>query len=152
VHVIQRTIGELLGDGRLPLAGPADTVADAIKVFDDTGREAVMITDGERVVGIFTERDLLNRVAAAGLQPSRTALSDVMTPEPRVLRAGDAVTFAINRMAVMGFSNIPIVDGLGRPIGILGVRDVLGHLDALFAEDAERTEHDLEDWRDIGGG
>ncbi len=156
MHVIQRTIGELIGDGRLPLAAPSDTVADAMKTWKELGCAAVVVADAGVVVGIFTERDLLYKVAATGRKPSETPVSEVMTGDPRVLRTDDAVTYAINRMAVMGFSNIPIVDKLGRPIALLGVREVLAHLDDVFGdledEGTETSSYELDEWVDHGGG
>jgi CBS domain-containing protein len=94
----------------------------------------VLIVEGHVLVGIFTSRDFLNRVAAERRDPGEVALGDVMTPAPKTLRPRDGVAFAINWMAVEGFRNVPIVDDDGRIQGVLTVWDVMRHLDDVFDE------------------
>ena len=76
----------------------------------------MLVTEGGRVVGIFTERDALMKLA--GRPSTDGAIRDVMTTDPVVLRAADSVAVAIQKMAVGGFRHIPLVDD-GRPIGIV---------------------------------
>ncbi len=156
MHVIQKTIGELITPGDLPIVSAQDTVDVATATIQRCKSAAVLVCEGDRLVGIFTERDLLNRVAAVGRKPSETAMADVMTSDPRTLRREDCVTYAVNQMAVFGFTNIPIVDNIGRPVALLGVREVMAHLSALFAvlEDkgSETSEFEIDGWVDIGGG
>ena len=80
-------------------------------------------------------------------------VGSVMTPDPDTLRLDDCVTYAINRIAVRGYRNVPIVDDVGQPVAVVGVRDLVGHLAELFNEDPRGDSDDtFNDWIDIGGG
>jgi len=119
-----------------PIRLPADaTVHDAIGVMVAQHRAAVVVVDGEgRLIGIFTERDVLIRVLGEGRDPRTTALSAVMTGRPEALSPQDRICFAVNRMSTAGFRTIPLVDAEGRPIGIVTVNDVVKWLAEIFPE------------------
>jgi CBS domain-containing protein len=86
---------------------------------------------GDRgVAGIFTERDVLKMMAAGA--DFNVAIDQVMTPDPTVLRAHDTVGTAIAAMTRGGYRRLPIVDGSGRPIGILKVEGILHYLAEHF--------------------
>ena len=148
MHRIQRSVGELLGGGALPAVAPSEPVSAAIRAMKETGAAAALVMEADRLVGIFTERDLLLRVAGAGLLDS-TPTAEVMTRGPVTLQPGDCVTWAINRLAFHGFSNLPIVED-GRVVGLLGIRDVLAHLSEVFRDLEAPDEDDGDD--DVGGG
>jgi len=96
-------------------------VAKALDTMRSTGLDAVLVVDGERLIGIFTERDAMLKLAGRSL--AGISVADVMTPDPVVLRADDTVAVAINKMAVGGFRHIPLVED-DRPTGIVTARDV----------------------------
>jgi CBS domain-containing protein len=95
----------------------------------------VVIVDrhGE-LLGIFTERDLLRRVAVPGRDPKTTPLSEVMTREPETLGPDTLIAYAINRLHNASYRTIPLVDAQGRPIGIMTVNDIVQWLAELFPE------------------
>ncbi len=114
---------------------PDAMVAEAVTRMVEHRRAAVVIVDGTgRLIGLFTERDLLTRVISAGQDLGRTRLGDVMTPDPEALAADDRVCYAINRMHAAGHRILPLVDAQHRPIGIVTVNDVVEWLAALFPE------------------
>ncbi len=119
-----------------PIRLSADTtVHDAIAQMADKRRAAVVIVDGEgRLIGIFTERDLLRRVAVPGRDPRRTRLGEVMTPDPESLAPDDLICYAINRLHHAGYRTIPLVDEEHRPIGVMTVHDIVQWLAELFPE------------------
>ena len=119
-----------------PLRFKADqSVARAIASMVQNRRAAVVIVDdGNRLIGIFTERDVLTRVMGAGRVARDTLLGDVMTPEPESLRPVDRICYAINRMHAGGFRSLPLVDDGHRPIGIITVNDVVRWLAEIFPE------------------
>ena len=95
----------------------------------------VLVTDAQgRLAGIFTERDVLTRVVGRDLDARQTPLSEVMTRDPEALTANDRVAYAIHCMSVAGYRTIPLVDGEGRPIGVVTVSDVVRWLASLFPE------------------
>jgi CBS domain-containing protein len=95
--------------------------ADVVTQMREASVDAVLVVDDGRLVGIFTERDALLKLA--GRRLAGISVGDAMTPDPVVLREDDTVAVAINKMAVGGFRHIPLVDG-GRPSGIVTARDV----------------------------
>jgi len=119
-----------------PLRLTADhSVARAIALMVQNRRAAVVIVDdADRLVGIFTERDVLTRVMGAGRVARDTLLRDVMTANPESLRPDDRICYAINRMHTGGFRSLPLVDDERRPIGIITVNDVVRWLAEIFPE------------------
>jgi CBS domain-containing protein len=115
--------------------GPEATADEAIAKMVDDRRSAVVVVDPEgRLIGIFTERDFVIRVARQGRDPRRTRLADVMTPDPETLAPDDRICYAVNRMHTAGYRTVPLVDAARRPIGIVTVNDVVGWLAQVFPE------------------
>ena len=123
-----RLVTEPLGsvDTRSPVSLPPDaSVTDAISALQDGRADCVLVEEGGRLVGVFTERDALLKLAARPLDGVR--LGDVMTRDPVVLRPNDSMAVAIHKMAVGGFRHIPLVDG-GKSTGVVSARDIFRHL------------------------
>jgi CBS domain-containing protein len=111
------------------------TVQDAVQAMLARRHAGVMVVDADgRLAGIFTERDVLTRVVGREQDPRRTALSEVMTPGPEALTADDRVAYAVYCMSVAGYRTVPLVDGDGRPVGVVTASDVLRWLADLFPE------------------
>ena len=105
---------------------PTASATEALGLMRDHNRGAVLVCDGEVVVGIFTERDALKMMAGgAGFE---APLSELMTPDPVVLRADDKVDKAIAMMVRGGYRRLPIVDERGRPTGIVTVQGIMHYL------------------------
>jgi CBS domain-containing protein len=123
-----RLLGEHLDDlgSPPPITVAPDTPLDvAIGRMHDTGADCVLVVDDGRLVGIFTDRDAVVRVA--GMRLDAFTVQDFMTPDPVVLRHDDPIAVAIHKMAVGGFRHIPIVED-GQPTGVVTARDVFHHL------------------------
>jgi CBS domain-containing protein len=111
------------------------TVHDAVAAMLARRQAGVLVVDGGgRLIGIFTERDVLTRVVGGDLDVRRTELRAVMTPSPEALSARDRVAYALNRMSVAGYRTIPLVDPDQRPIGVVTVTDFIRWLANLFPE------------------
>ena len=111
------------------------TAHDAIQAMLARRQAGVLVVDGDgRLSGIFTERDVLTRVAGRDLDARRTALRDVMTRDPEALGPTDRVAYALHCMRVAGYRTIPLVDEDRRPIGVVTVTDVVRWLGDLFPE------------------
>ena len=101
------------------------SVEETIRTMQERGLEAVLVMEGDRLAGIFTERDAMLKVAG---QPfDGRMIADVMTPDPVVLRGTDSIAVAIHKMAVGGFRHIPLVDG-GTPTRVVSSRDLFRHI------------------------
>ncbi len=102
-----------------------DTVSKAIKLMAENNVGAVVIVDEQmKPIGIFTERDLLIKVCARGLDPGNTLLKDVMTKDPFTVKEETPVKQALEIMLNFGFRHLPIVDEKGTLIGIVSIRDL----------------------------
>jgi CBS domain-containing protein len=114
---------------------PDASVAEAVTRMVDSHRAGVVIVDpAGRLIGIFTERDLLTRVVRQGRDLARTRLAEVMTANPEALTPDDRICFAINRMHSAGYRTVPLVDANHHPIGVVTVNDVVGWLARVFPE------------------
>ena len=101
-------------------------VEDAIARMQADSIDCLLVTDRGALVGIFTDRDAILKVAGHP-EAGGWTMADVMTNDPVILRSGDPVAVAIHKMAVGGFRHVPIVKG-GRPVGVVSARDIFRHL------------------------
>lgn len=149
MHRIKKTISEFV----VPAVTPDDPVSKAVGIMHSRRSDCVLVLERGALVGIFTERDFMYRVAAEKRNPDKTVMRDVMTPEPETLRVGDSIAYAINRMAVRGFRNIPIVAEGERPISVLDIRHIIEHMSEVFDDlKTPDNEPEVDEWTDIGGG
>jgi CBS domain-containing protein len=87
----------------------------------------LVVCEGGRLLGIFTERDLMRRILATG-KPLATLLRDCMTPDPVTVFTKDPVAVAIRKMEEGAYRHLPVVDEAGHPIGILSVKRIVRYL------------------------
>jgi CBS domain-containing protein len=105
-------------------AAKSATVFAAALLMKEQGKGALLVVDGSRLIGIFTERDALFRVIAAGRDPAVTPLADVMTPQPQTMHPDEPFVKALRIMHKQGFRHLPVVEH-GRPLGVVSARDAL---------------------------
>ena len=122
--MLDRNIVEVIGNQDLLRMAVEDSVAEAARKMTDYHVGAMLVCEGEETCGIFTERDMLERVVAEGLPPGDTPLRDVMTPHPAAIAAGDTVLDAIFAMKEHRSRHL-LVKGGDAIVGIVSVRDVL---------------------------
>ncbi|MGH7312871.1 MAG: CBS domain-containing protein [Candidatus Rokuibacteriota bacterium] len=128
------TIATLSPAEPICLPGSA-TVHEAVQHMLARHQAGVLVIDGEgRLIGIFTERDVLNRVVGQGLDVRQTRLATVMTANPEALTVVQRVAYAVHCMGVAGYRTIPLVDVDQRPVGVVTVNDVIRWLAHLFPE------------------
>ncbi len=126
---------------RKVLCAPADTtVAKAAKQMAARNVGAMMVVDGERLVGIFTERDLLSRVVAAGLDPGATRLEAVMTRDPHTLDPDTPFGYALVLMNDKGFRHLPVVEA-GKAVGMISARSAMDPELEEFASETNRRKY-----------
>ena len=106
---------------------PSQTVAEAVELLRRQEVGCVLVCEADRLVGIFTERDLMRRILALG-KPLSLPLAECMTPGPVVALAKDSIGSAVRRMEVGGYRHLPVVDEAGRPVGILSVKRIVHYL------------------------
>lgn len=130
----ERTIREII-EGQELLTAPASmTVAEAARLMRQRNVGAMMVVEGDKLAGVFTERDALFRVVAAGLDVSNTPLSVVMTKNPKTISPDRSFVQALGAMHEGRFRHLPVTED-GRPIGMISVRDAFGpELEAFVYE------------------
>lgn len=106
---------------------PGQSVAEAVALMREHGVGCLLVCEGERVVGIFTERDLLRRILAAG-KSLALPVSACMTPDPVVVHPKEPIAAAVRRMVDGGYRHLPVVDDQGRPLGVLSVKRIMHYL------------------------
>ena len=138
--MMNRTVGDLVHNHRVVALPPQATVREAARRMRDEHVASIVITDPERhAAGIFTERDLTDRVVADGLDPDLTQLVEVMTPCPVTTSPGTRVGDALRCMATNSLRHLPVVID-GRVVGIVSMRDFVG--DELAVLDREKAVMD----------
>ncbi|MGR3485571.1 MAG: CBS domain-containing protein [Paracoccaceae bacterium] len=103
-------------DKQKPLTrGPDVTVAEAVSAMSDRNYGCVIVTDeAEKVIGVVTERDVMNKLVGRGLDAKTTKLSEIMTPDPRLARETDDMMDWLRMMSNERFRRLPVVDAEGR--------------------------------------
>ena len=119
-----REIGELIEGHPLIHAESSQKVRDVAKIMSKANVGAIAVLDSERLVGVFSERDVMARVVAEGLDPDKTPVSKVMTKEIVVADPRDSIGSAIAKMHSVGCRHLPVVTE-GNLIGMLSIRDLL---------------------------
>lgn len=110
---------------------PGQPVAEAVELMRQENVGCLLVCKGEQVIGIFTERDLMRRVLAAG-KPLTVPVRDCMTPDPVVVHPKEPIGAAVRRMEEGGYRHLPVVDEAGRPLGVLSVKRIVHYLAEHF--------------------
>ncbi len=123
---MERSIFQAMSQRHVISLAPAATVFDAACVMTRANCGSVLIIDSANtLLGILTERDLMRRVMAKGIDPAQTSVASVMTPEPRCVGPETKVADAVLIMIERGFRHLPVIGENGRILGVFSVRDAL---------------------------
>jgi CBS domain-containing protein len=112
-----------------------DAMWKVVAEMSSKGRGAVLVEDDGTLVGIFTERDLLNRIDYSDALWSHVVVRDVMTPHPMVIHADDSLSEALRRLTQGHRRHLPVVDERGHVVGMISIRDILTHVAQRFPEE-----------------
>ena len=119
-----KPIGPLVAGRDVVVVDMAASVTQAARIMSDNQIGAVPVVDGERVAGIFTERDVMSRVVAAGVNPADTPVSTVMSTSLVVADVRDSHDVCLRRMQQARVRHLLVLDN-GRLAGVLSLRDLL---------------------------
>ncbi len=138
--MFDQLVKEVMQKSKVLKAPPETLVSKAAKLMAKKNVGAVMVVDGERLVGIFTERDVVFRVVAQSRDASKTRLADVMTPSPQVVAPDKPLGYALSIMHERGFRHLPVIES-GRILGIVSARSAMDPELEDFVSEARRREH-----------
>jgi len=103
--------------------GPDTPVTECVRLMTAGKIGALIVMDGDRLIGIFTERDALNKVLAGGLDPANTKVSEVMTKDPYSISPKTTVGDAMKLITKRRFRHLPIVDN-GKVLAVVSSGDL----------------------------
>jgi len=126
----------------IPSVPGTTRLRDVIAIMQKRRVAAVVVTHERRVVGIFTERDLLNRIVGLSLNED-LPISDVMTRDPKTLSSDDRIADAIRLMTEQGYRHIPLVDRDGRDVGLVSARDIVEFIAQHYPKEVFNLPPDL---------
>jgi CBS domain-containing protein len=132
------TLRELVKDRKLYSIEATRTVLEAARYMMEHNVGALPVLRNGDLAGILSERDIMNRVVAVGRTPGTTAVSEVMTANPRAVPADETIEECLFIMREFGFRHLPIVDGK-QLTGLVSLRDVLMHQTAEMERQARRA-------------
>ena len=119
-----KQIAEIIEGRPLIHAELSENVRDVARKMSDKNVGAVAVLDSGKLVGVFSERDLMKRVVAAGLDPQKTPVEKVMTKDILVAKPVDDLDSALQKMHSIGCRHLPVVEG-GNLVGMISLRDLL---------------------------
>ena len=119
-----KSIKAIIGDRETVVVGPLLSTADAARLMALRNIGAVPVVEGDRLAGIFSERDLLARVVAQGRDPASTLVRDVMSTDLVVAEVTESYETCLGRMQQARVRHLLVLD-TGRLAGIVSLRDLL---------------------------
>jgi len=137
----RRIIPDVVHDQDVLFLPAESTVAEACRAMKQRHVGSVLVMEDERLCGIFTERDVVNRVVAVDLDPAKTPLASVMTRDPDTIEATSSPIEALRMMQDRGYRHLPVIAG-EHVVGIVSRRDFLG-------DEKSRLEEETRYWQRI---
>jgi CBS domain-containing protein len=130
-QVLKAPVGVL--QPRTPIVvEPQTPVLEAVALMQEHRVGCVLVTRASKLKGIFTERDVLTTVVGRAVDPAKTPVRKLMTPNPQYLRLTDSIAHALNKMSLGGYRHVPLIDNALAPVGVISVRDIVNYLVRFF--------------------
>ena len=114
---------------------PTTTVREAVQIMLAHDIGALLVVDADnKLLGIFSERDLLTKVAGLHASFGDLTVQQFMTAQPETVTAKDTLAFALHKMDVGGYRHLPVLSSEGFPVGVISVRDMVRHMTELCGD------------------
>ncbi len=121
--------------GQLVVMPVSSSLKEVIVQMQEKHECCVLLTDSDQLAGIFTEWDLLHKVAGRQLDWKNELVSAHMTKSPQTLQMNDHIAYALNMMEDGGFRNVPLVDADNHPAGVIRMRDIVSYIAHYYHKD-----------------
>lgn len=131
-----KKISEIVAHREVYFVRTGQAVQAVAKYMGERNVGAVVVLEGDRLAGIFSERDLLKRVVMRGLDPAKTKVEEVMTTELISATAEETYEDCLRKMKHMNVRHLPIIKG-GQLLGLVSLRD-------LLMVDLDEKDHELK--------
>jgi len=106
---------------------PHQSVRTAVELMRREHVGCLLVCENDQLLGIFTERDLLKRILAAG-KSLDSPVSECLTPAPALVDPHEAVSAALRHMQEGGYRHLPVVENSGKPVGVLSVKRIVHYV------------------------
>lgn len=136
-----KKLRDIMRYGFLFTVGRQATVAAAVRLMTENNVGIVSVLDGDKLVGVFSERDVVRRVVDRGLDPARTPVGEVMTTDLIVADADEDYQSAIHKMDAANIRHLPVISE-GQLVSMLSIRDLL----RVNMEDKDQEIHYLHEY------
>ena len=113
----------MIKDRELPSVQTGATVRDACHVLDRYNVGALVVLDGEWLLGVLSERDIIRKCLGQDRRSDETTVDEVMTADPKTVTASEGLNDALAHMTDDRFRHMPVMED-GRCIGLLSIRDI----------------------------
>lgn len=120
-----KTISDIIKDQVPCFVTKDQSVFEVACYMTDCQVGAVPVVEGDRILGIFSERDLMTRVVAKELDPKSTPVGEVMTTDVVVIDANESYENCIRKMKQLNCRHLPVVSSDRKLIGVISLRDLL---------------------------
>jgi CBS domain-containing protein len=131
---------------------PSASVAEAAKLMRAQHVGFLVVAhepeSPRRPVGVVTDRDIVVQVVAAGINPERVKVGDVMTEEPLLATDTDELDSTLQEMRRAGVRRVPVIDGRECLVGILALDDAIAHIARLMCDIAGSVRTEIRHERD----
>ncbi len=133
-EIMNRSIGDLGLERKMTQCTTETTAEEATRMLQaSSGGSLVVVTD-KKLVGIFTERDVLKKVTLNPADPKQVKMAQVMTPNPVTVKRSTTLGEVLNKMRDGKFRHLVVVDSYGNAEGIISMRDIMDHIANLMVQ------------------
>ena len=135
----RKIIPDVVNNQDMYSVSPDDTVTEAAKQMAGYNVGAIIVTEGDALRGILSERDIMKKIVAGGLDPAATKVSEIMTADPDTLGPDSTSSEALEQMNSKGYRHLPVVDS-GKVVGMVSIRDLYNVAKMGLEEDLCQAE------------
>ncbi len=148
----RKLVPGVINECRCTTFAPESTARDAAVLMTEQNIGALVVTEGDSVVGIVTERDFLKKVVGAKADPDSITVRDIMTPDPDTVTGDCLASQALQMMVSKGYRHLPILTDDGKPCGMVSVRDLYEAVQEGLKEDLTAVENYVHGGEGYGTG
>jgi CBS domain-containing protein len=133
-HALRLPISDLPELQAVVQVAPTATVREVIDGMVSKRVGCVLVTESEQIVGVFSERDVLRKIAGQAIDVDTTPVSEVMTKDPQTLRESAPLVYALHQMSTGGYRHIPLTNEDNQPVAVVSMRDIVEYIVSMYPE------------------